>query len=48
MLHVHLRNALQALHEAPEFGGQDVHNAVPVVSLYVPVMHAVHAPPFGP
>jgi hypothetical protein len=37
MLQVQLRNAVHALHEAPEFDGQDVHSADPVVLLYIAV-----------
>jgi hypothetical protein len=47
-LQVQARDAVQALHEAPVFGGHAVHCADPVVVLYVPVTHAVHATPFGP
>jgi hypothetical protein len=27
---------------------QLMHTAVPIVSLYLPAMHVVHGPPFGP
>jgi hypothetical protein len=47
-LQVQALDTVQALHEAPVFGGHAVHGADPVVVLYVPAAHAVHAMPFGP
>jgi hypothetical protein len=48
VLHVQLLDEMHALHNAPEFGGQEEHRALPVTFLYVPVPHGVHAIPFGP
>ena len=47
-LQVQALDAVQALHDAPVFSGHAVHSADPVVVLYVPAAHAVHAMPFGP
>ena len=37
-----------ALHVEPEFTAHVLHVTLPVYCLYVPVVQAVHGPPFGP
>jgi hypothetical protein len=46
-LQMHSKDVIHTLHVAPEFVGQDVHAAVPLVDLYFPAPQAVHAVPLG-